>query len=99
MAAALMVTYPARADARFDRDYYVATHLPLVRERWGRHGLEQATGYFPDEPGDVLAVAILTFRDAEARAAALGSADAAEVFGDIANFTDVEPTPLALTQG
>lgn len=94
-----MVTYPASAGARFDRNYYVATHLPLVRARWTPRGLDDATGYFPEGDGAVLAVAILTFRDAAAREAALGSAEAAEVFGDIANFTDVEPVPMPLSVG
>jgi hypothetical protein len=30
----LFVTYPAADGATFDRDYYVATHLPLVEEQW-----------------------------------------------------------------
>ena len=97
MPAALMVTYPATPGARFDRDYYVATHLPLVEEKWAAHGLETAAGYFPEEDAAVLAVAVLTFRDAAAREAALGSAEASAVFGDIPNFTDAQPTPLALS--
>lgn len=97
MTATLMVTYPARDGARFDRDYYLGVHLPLVQARWGQHGLVDATAYFPDEPCDVLAIALLTFGDASARTAALTSEEAAEVFGDIGNFTDVAPTPLALS--
>ncbi|WP_375287270.1 EthD family reductase [Sphingomonas sp.] len=97
MPAALMVTYPADAGATFDRDYYAATHLPLVRETFGRYGLVAATGYFPESEGTPhLAVAVLSFRDADARAAALGSTDAATVFGDVSNFTNTLPTPTAL---
>lgn len=97
MPAVLMVTYPAEAGATFNRDYYVGTHLPLVREKLGPHGLTGATAYFPEADGAVLAVAVLAFDDAAARDAAMGSADAGPVFADIANFTTVQPTPLALT--
>lgn len=97
MTVALMVTYPTSEGAHFDRDYYVTTHLPLVDARWGPHGLTGATGYFPEGPGTSLAISVLHFRDAAARDAALGSAEAAEVFGDIPNFTNVQPTPLPLT--
>lgn len=97
MTATLMVSYPARDGARFDRHYYRGVHLPLVQARWGEHGLIEAVAYFPDEPGDLLAIAMFTFRDASARTAALTSEEAAEVFGDIGNFTDVAPTPLALS--
>lgn len=97
MAAVLMVTYPAEAGASFDRDYYVGTHLPLVRDSLGALGLTGATGYFAESDGAVLAVAVLAFTDAAARDAALGSAAAGPVFADIANFTSVQPTPLPLT--
>ncbi len=93
MTAALIVTYPDHDGARFDRDYYVATHLPLVRDRLKPHGLIDATGYFPDQPGAWRAMAVLTFRDADARAAALASPDAAPIFADIPNFTDLQAVP------
>ena len=94
-----MVAYPAGAGATFDRGYYVLTHLPLVRSALGPHGLTDAVGYFPEGGDDApMAVAILTFRDAAAREAALGSEDAGPVFGDIPNFTNAAPvaTPLAI---
>ncbi|MCU6454566.1 EthD family reductase [Sphingomonas sp. A2-49] len=98
MSAALLVSYPVTAGARFDRDYYVATHLPLVRDRWGPHGLIDATGMWPDDDAPAhVAVALLTFRDADARDAALASAEAAAVFGDLPNFTDIAPVAQRLT--
>lgn len=98
MPAALMVTYPAEDGATFDREYYAATHLPLVREKFGPHGLTDVAGFFPDaSDAPHLAVAILTFRDAAARDAALSSAEAAPVFGDIPNFSNVQPIPAPLS--
>lgn len=98
MPAALLVSYPATDGARFDRAYYTATHLPLVRETWAPHGLTDATGMWPDDDSPAhVAVALLTFRDAAARDAALASAEAATVFGDVANFTDIQPAAQRLT--
>lgn len=99
MPAALMVSYPPNPGATFDRDYYVATHLPLVREGFGPLGMSDITGYFPEGDGAPLAIAILTFTDAAARDAALGSETAGPIFGDIPNFTNVQPTPTPLAVG
>ena len=97
MPAALMVAYPAGDGAQFDRDYYVATHLPLVRRAFAPHGLTDVAGYFPDTSGDLLAVAVLTFADTPSRDAALASAEAGPVFADIANFTTASPIPMPMT--
>lgn len=98
MTVALFVTYPATPGAKFDRDYYVATHIPLVKEKWTRHGLTEANAMFPDAPdADILGSALLLFRDAGARDAALGSPEAAEVFGDVPNFTDLQPAAMPMT--
>lgn len=95
---ALIVSYPASEGARFDRDYYLGTHMPLVERVFGPHGLMGATAYFSDDPdGPSLAVATLTFRDGDARDAALGHSDAAQAFDDIANFTNVRPVAQRLS--
>lgn len=100
MTAALMVTYPASEGATFDRAYYTATHLPLVSEKFAPHGMVDSRAYFPDAPdAPFLAIGILTFADAAARDAALSSPDAAPVFGDIPNFTNVQPIPAPLSVG
>ena len=100
MPASVLVTYPASAGARFDRDYYLATHMPLVERVFGPHGLTGATAWFPDdaEPQS-MAVAMLAFPDADTRDAALGHPDAGQAFGDIPNFTDVQPTAQRLSAG
>ena len=36
------VMYPTAAEATFDHDYYMATHMPLVRRLWGPMGLQDA---------------------------------------------------------
>lgn len=90
--AHLVVLYPQTAGARFDAAYYVAAHLPIVRDAWTDHGLINATVLFPaeDDPAFV-AIATLEFADDAAIDAALASPGAARVFGDVASFTDISP--------
>lgn len=91
----LLVTYPTRDGARFDVDYYLAQHVPLVRESWTQYGLTKAQALIPDETAPAYAaVAVLEFRNGAALDAALASPEAAAVFGDVAHFTDIAPVPL-----
>lgn len=91
----LVVTYPARDGAQFDADYYIATHIPLVRHKWTQHGLVSARALIPEEVGPAyLAIALLEFADGAALDRSLASAEAADVFGDVANFTDIAPVAV-----
>lgn len=92
--ASFVVTYPVTAGATFDADYYVATHMPLVRARWTPYGLESARALIADGTQPYAAVAVLDFRDGAAIDAALASAEAEEVFGDVPNFTDIAPVAM-----
>lgn len=90
--AYFVVLYPRTANARFDAAYYVASHLPIVRNAWTEYGLVDATVLFPaqDDPAFV-AIATLEFENEQAIDAALASPSAARVFGDVASFTDISP--------
>ena len=89
----LFVTYPGDARTRFDRDYYISTHLPLVREAWGSYGLESIAAFFPVGEGEgTIAVCLCGFRDEAALRAAIGSSQSPRVMADVRNFTDVVPS-------
>lgn len=91
----IYVTYQGDSGTRFDRGYYIETHLPLVMKAWQRHGLESATAFFPDPlRKGTIAVCELRFRDDAALATSLASPDTAEVMGDVARFTDVKPAMM-----
>ena len=84
------VMYPT--GAKFDTDYYLKTHMPLVKDRWGPHGLKSAQvlrgAAKPDGSApDYQMIALLTFGSLDDFKAA-GKAHGREVFADIANFTD-----------
>lgn len=89
----MFVTFPGDAGTRFDRDYYVRTHLPLVMEAWGGYGLESAEAFFPPSDGaGTIAVCLCRFRDEAALRAALASPQAGPVMDDVARFTDATPS-------
>ena len=94
--ATLSVVYPRSAGATFDFDYYQNKHLPLVVERWSDAGLSGGEALLgkpgPDgSDAPYLAIGIIHFDSDEALHAALAGEHAAEVIGDIANFTNVQP--------
>lgn len=89
------VMYPSGVGTRFDMDYYLKKHMPLVSERWTSKGLHDYTvvkGIGTPDGGEppYQVVALLRFESADAFKAA-AAADGPEIFGDIPNFTDTQP--------
>lgn len=94
--AVFTVLYPARDGARFDHDYYNATHIPLAKAAFAETGLTDVqvlTGVSGGDGGPAPFVVIvnLVFRDAESMQVSLSSARGAELRADVPNFTDIEP--------
>ena len=94
------VLYPNEDDATFDMDYYLKTHMPLVMDTWGTHGLKKwevikfAAG--PDGGKPQFSVqAILSFENADSVKNALASEETAKVFGDVKNFSNKGPVFLS----
>lgn len=87
----VLVAYPRTEGAKFDADYYEATHMNLVRSNLP--GLVSASADIAlDDTQPYYAVAHLVFESMEGMGAAMGAPSAAEVMADIANYTDVAPT-------
>ena len=79
------------ADATFNLDYYLKKHMPLVREKFGPHGLKswrvlKATG---DKPPYSI-IATLEFDTVDQFKAAV-AAEGKPVFGDVPNFSNKSP--------
>lgn len=88
------VIYPRREGARFDMEYYATKHIPLVKARWGGHGMRSfqaltGTRGLGGEAEYVL-IALLDFPSEEAFLAAAG-AHGDEIMGDVPHFTDIQP--------
>lgn len=98
MTTTILVTYAGDARTRFDRDYYLSAHMPLVRQVWGPHGLRSAGALFPaDADGEHICVCICTFDDDASLDAAFADPDTRRVMHDVKNFTDVAPSRSRLS--
>lgn len=90
----ILVTVMYPAGKTFDTDYYLKTHIPLVRDRWTQHGLKDAKVIKGLAKGDGSApdyqiTALLTFGSLDDFKAA-GKAHGPEIFADIPKFTDAQ---------
>ncbi len=86
------VIYPADSDISFDLDYYLQTHIPLVKERWTPHGMTEVkvvrgTAKADGSAPDFRLMTLMTFTSLDAFKAA-GAAHGREVSADVTNFTD-----------
>ncbi|PTS88201.1 MULTISPECIES: EthD family reductase [unclassified Caulobacter] len=88
----LTVIYPAAPGARFDLDYYVAHHTPLVKEVLSpvEVVIRQGVGDPAGGPPPFVLIADIVFADGAAMAAAMGSPRMGEVVADVAQFTDIQ---------
>ncbi len=88
------VLYPNQPDAKFDETYYVQRHLPFVKQRLSEYGLTRLevekglTGAMPGTPPPFLWIGHMYFDSPEAVQKAF-AASAAQLMGDIPNFTNV----------
>lgn len=89
------VYYPNTAGVRFDMAYYTSKHMPMVKQKCGAACTSIAAdlGVGSAEPGSkapYVAIGYLTFDSVEAFQKAFGP-HAAEIMGDIPNYTNAQP--------
>lgn len=89
------VLFPFADGVRFDMDYYVDTHMPMVRELLGSacKGVaveEGLAGTGPDANPVFVAMGHLYFDSAESFEDAFGP-HAEQIMGDVPNYTDARP--------
>lgn len=90
------VMYPYAEGATFDMDYYLDTHMPMVKERVGAAckgmAVEQGmAGGAPDTPPTYIATGHLLFDSVDDFQANFGP-HTDEIMGDIPNYTPIQPT-------
>ena len=90
------VLYPSDRGSRFDRDYYLNRHIPMVRKRLGSSlkGISVDFGLDGKDPGSrppFLAMGHLLFDSLDDFEAAFG-ANLETFKKDVPNYTDIEPT-------
>ncbi|HTR47174.1 MAG TPA: EthD family reductase [Verrucomicrobiae bacterium] len=89
------VFYPNKEGARFDMDYYLQKHMPMVRQKMASAmkgmGVEQGiSGGMPGAPLPYRVIAFMTFDSVEAYQSAF-SAHAQTIMADVPNYTDLQP--------
>jgi len=92
------VMYPNKDGAKFDMDYYVGSHMPMVKSKLGDAlkgmSVDQGLGGgAPGEPASYVAMGHLVFDSVEAFQGAFGP-HAGEIMADIPNYTDLKPVIL-----
>ena len=89
------VLYPNGEGKKFDIDYYMNNHIPMVQEELGAAlkacNVDQGLGGpEPGSPAAFVAMAHLLFDSVEAFQGAFGP-NAEAITEDIPNYTDIEP--------
>jgi len=91
-----MVSYPNKPGARFDEDYYMSSHCPMVAKKLEPHGMTGWSvdrglgGLMPGLSADYLIQCQLMFDNIDGLKAGL-AAEGAAILADIPNYTDVQP--------
>jgi uncharacterized protein (TIGR02118 family) len=92
----VIVSYPNKPGARFDEEYYLGKHMPMVQEKLGTHGMKSWTvdkglgGLVPGSAPEYAVQAHLLFENMEGLQAGM-AAEAAAILADIPNYTDLQP--------
>ena len=90
------VLYPNTAGAKFDMDYYLTKHMPMVKQKLGAACKSMAVeegiaGGGPGAPATYAVMAHLGFDSVDAFQVAFAP-HAQAILGDIPNYTDTQPT-------
>jgi uncharacterized protein (TIGR02118 family) len=89
------VLYPHSAGARFDMDYYLNRHIPMVRDKLGSacKGVTVEQGLSGGGPGTAPAYEVLAhvlFESVQAFQAAFAP-HANAIMADMPNYTEIQP--------
>jgi uncharacterized protein (TIGR02118 family) len=90
------VFYPNTAGSKFDMNYYLKQHMPMVQQKLGpackRMAVEEGiAGGAPGAPATYVAMGHLYFDSTDTFQTAF-AAHAQAIMADIPNYTNIEPT-------
>jgi uncharacterized protein (TIGR02118 family) len=90
------VLYPNQKGTRFDMSYYCTKHMPMVRQLLGSALKNVAVdegmaGMAPGSPAAYIVLCHLSFESVDEFQKAFAP-HAAQILGDIPNYTDTQPT-------
>jgi uncharacterized protein (TIGR02118 family) len=90
------VSYPSQSGTRFDLDYYLTKHMPMVQAKLGKFGMKNYSvskglgGFAPGSPAEIQITAMLNIDTMENLQAGM-AAESAGIMADIPNYTDISP--------
>lgn len=88
----LLVTYRGTASDRFDREYFLNTHLPLAREIAEPLGMLSIEAFFPASAAtNILAASVIVLRDEQAERDLFSSPRFSQLVDDLPNYTNLMP--------
>ena len=91
----MTIFYPNEEGKKFDMDYYVNSHIPMVMEKLGGAfkggSVDQGLAVgAPDSPATYVAMGHMLFDSVEELQSAFGPHTEA-IMADIPNYTDIQP--------
>ena len=84
------------SDGRFDYDYYIDRHVPMVYELLSEHGCRRIEvdrgvgGGAPGAPAPYFAVGHMEFESLQGFQAGM-AANGGQILADVPNYTDMQP--------
>ncbi len=90
------VLYPGHPNARFDFNYYLRHHMPMVKDRLAEFGLtgtnvdKGIACITPGTPAPYTCICTLDFESLDHFQKAFAT-HGNEILGDIPNYTDIQP--------
>ncbi|KAM5341985.1 hypothetical protein ACJ41O_015016 [Fusarium nematophilum] len=93
MAFTVTAVFPNVPDAKYDIDYYLTKHMPLIQERWAKYGVKSwsATKFVDGLDGSPSLYAfgsVVTWDNAEQVKTAFAGPEVGEIMGDVSNFSN-----------
>lgn len=90
------IFYPNEEGKKFDMDYYVNSHIPMVQEKLGSSmkggSIDQGlNGGMPGSPATYIAMGHLLFDSLESFQISFGP-HLGDILADTPNYTDIQPT-------
>ena len=91
----LAVLYPNETGKKFDMDYYLNKHIPMVNDTLGNLGLVRTevdkgiAGLEPGSPPPYVAICYMYFENMESMQNSM--ANSGDLMSDLPNFSDIQP--------
>lgn len=93
--AQVIVLHPRRESAKFDLDYYLFKHMPLVKEKWMSLGLKSFSVVQLALENQFSVAAVVDFESSESLGKAMADPATKEIMDDVPNFSSEQPIIVA----